>query len=216
MNKVNWLKTSYGNSPPTPDISEHPQSRTVTPGTAVAFSVVASGPSTLTYQWRKGGSAIAGATGPSLQINAPQATDIGSYDVVVYADGVPATSNPALLQVIDNFSAWSTRHGLSGPDGDDDGIDDLVEFALGLDPDAPSNPYLPELIDEAAGLIYRFTRPRNLTGLIYTLRSSPDLSDWSQTFPLHVESFTTATETLASIIPPGQVKRFLKLEVKLP
>ena len=48
-----------------PTITTQPASQTVTEGATATFSVVASGQGTLTYQWRRGGTAISGATSSS-------------------------------------------------------------------------------------------------------------------------------------------------------
>ena len=65
----------------------------------MTFSVVASG-GPLTYQWRKGGSNITGATSASFTIPSVAAGDAANYDVVVTAAGCnSATSAAASLTV---------------------------------------------------------------------------------------------------------------------
>ena len=67
-------------------------------GTAT-FSVSATG-SSLTYQWRKGGIDIAGATSTSYSINPVSVADAGTYDVTVTSVcGAPITSATATLVV---------------------------------------------------------------------------------------------------------------------
>ncbi|MFN8274462.1 MAG: GEVED domain-containing protein [Flavobacteriaceae bacterium] len=51
-------------------------------GTTATLSVVATGAG-LTYQWRKGGVDVSGATGATLTINSATVADSGSYDVVI-------------------------------------------------------------------------------------------------------------------------------------
>ncbi len=53
------------------------------PGEAVVFSVTAIGEGPLSYQWRRDGVAIEGATGSSFSLNNVQGADGGVYDVVV-------------------------------------------------------------------------------------------------------------------------------------
>ena len=67
-------------------------------GSTITFTVEATG-ATLTYQWRKGGVNIAGATGSTYTINATTVADAGSYDVVVSGLCGTVTSNPATLTV---------------------------------------------------------------------------------------------------------------------
>ncbi|MFZ0827904.1 MAG: N,N-dimethylformamidase beta subunit family domain-containing protein, partial [Verrucomicrobiia bacterium] len=82
-----------------PVISGNPSSATRCAGDAVTFSVTTTDPG-LTYQWRKGGVNIAGATGSSYTIAAVGIGDAGSYDVLVSgACGLPADASPATLTV---------------------------------------------------------------------------------------------------------------------
>ena len=82
-----------------PGISVPPQSRTVCEGAPVTFSVTATGTG-LSYQWRKGGMNINGATSSSYMIDAATMDDAGSYDVVVTGScGTPVTSSVAILIV---------------------------------------------------------------------------------------------------------------------
>lgn len=83
----------------TPFIGTQPQSVTKCVGEAAAFSVSASGAG-LTYQWRKGGSPISGATSSTYTIATLAGADAGNYDVVVSGTcSPPATSNVAVLAV---------------------------------------------------------------------------------------------------------------------
>lgn len=66
-----------------PSISQQPVSQTVNQNATVSFSVSASGTEPLTYQWRKNGENITGATLASLSIASAQLTDAGDYSVVV-------------------------------------------------------------------------------------------------------------------------------------
>ncbi len=68
-------------------------------GTSATFSVTASGTGTLTYQWRKGGGNIGGATSSSYTINSVAQGDAGSYDCVVTGSCGSATSNAIALTV---------------------------------------------------------------------------------------------------------------------
>jgi hypothetical protein len=61
--------------------------------------VVASGTATLTYQWRKDGTAISGATSSTYSISSAATSDAGSYTVVVTNSAGSATSNAATLTV---------------------------------------------------------------------------------------------------------------------
>ena len=81
-----------------PTITSQPvATQTACTGTNVTFSVTATG-SGLTYQWRKNGVNIAGATAASYTIVSVTATHAGNYNCVV-SDGTPVTSNTSVLTV---------------------------------------------------------------------------------------------------------------------
>lgn len=83
------------------DIRQQPQSQTVLVGQSASFAVGVAGASPITYQWRRNGVDIAGAT--NFTYITPPATlaDSGSlYTVRVCNDVVCLTSSPALLTVL--------------------------------------------------------------------------------------------------------------------
>jgi hypothetical protein len=82
-----------------PSITSHPSSATKVVGESVTFSVTASGTSPLSYQWRKNGTDIIGATNDSYTISSVVITDAADYDVVVSNAYGFATSNIATLTV---------------------------------------------------------------------------------------------------------------------
>lgn len=81
-----------------PTITSGPQSQTAVAFQSVQFSVAASGTS-LSYQWLFDGQPISGATGSSYSIPLVQATDAGSYSVVVGNLAGSVTSQAATLTV---------------------------------------------------------------------------------------------------------------------
>ena len=82
-----------------PSITTQPQSQTMDLGASVTFRVVAAGDAPLSFQWQKNGGNIAGATGDSFSIAGVQASDAGSYGVVVENPGGAVTSDLASLTV---------------------------------------------------------------------------------------------------------------------
>lgn len=86
-------------SPTAPSIVAHPQSQQVNAGSNVTFVVSATGMAPLSYQWRKNGANIAGATNAALTLPAVQAGDAGSYNAVVTNSAGSITSNAAGLTV---------------------------------------------------------------------------------------------------------------------
>lgn len=87
-------------APPTaPTITQQPLSLAAAVGTDVAFGVVANGTPPLSFQWRKDGTNISGATSPVFGIASAQVSNRGFYDVVVTNAYGAVTSSMANLLV---------------------------------------------------------------------------------------------------------------------
>jgi hypothetical protein len=99
------ITVTGGSTDTAPSFTTQPQSQSVTAGTSVTFSAAAGGSPTPTYQWRKDGTAITGATNASFTINAAQTSDAGTYTVVATNRVTSTTSNPATLTVAAATSA---------------------------------------------------------------------------------------------------------------
>jgi formylglycine-generating enzyme required for sulfatase activity len=82
-----------------PTITTQPSSKTATVGGSVTLSVTASGYGTLSYQWRKDGVNIVGATGSSYSIASVQSANQGNYTVLVSNANGSVTSQSAQLSV---------------------------------------------------------------------------------------------------------------------
>lgn len=67
---------------------------------SVTFTVVATSSSTLSYQWRKNGGNISGATASSYTITSVQANNAGTYSVKVTNAGGNVTSSGATLTIL--------------------------------------------------------------------------------------------------------------------
>lgn len=86
--------------PPAPTITTHPANQTVFSGQTATFSVSASGTAPLSYQWRKNGINVSGATAFNYTTPVTVVGDSGTlYSVVVTNAGGSATSNNATLTV---------------------------------------------------------------------------------------------------------------------
>ena len=96
-----------------PSITTQPQNSTVTVGSSVTFSVVATGSTPLSYQWQKGGTSVSGATSSNYTISSVQTTDAGSYAVVVSNSIGSTTSAAATLTVNSAPSITSQPQSLS-------------------------------------------------------------------------------------------------------
>lgn len=83
-----------------PAITNQPVSVTVTEGQSASFSVNASGATPMTFQWKKSGVNITGATSSTYTIPAVTATNAGSYTVTATNSFGSATSTAATLTVL--------------------------------------------------------------------------------------------------------------------
>jgi len=80
-------------------ITAQPQSQSVLSGSNVSFSVTATAATTMVYQWLFNGAPITGATNSSLALASVQATNAGSYKVVITNPTSTKTSADAVLTV---------------------------------------------------------------------------------------------------------------------
>jgi glucose/arabinose dehydrogenase len=85
-----------------PSITTHPTSRTVAPGASVTFSVRASGPPPLRYQWQRDGLNIPGATAQDYTFVAAAGDNGARFRAIVSNDNGSVLSNEALLTVTAN------------------------------------------------------------------------------------------------------------------
>ncbi|MES2508035.1 MAG: immunoglobulin domain-containing protein [Verrucomicrobiota bacterium] len=102
------------------NITQHPLSQTVNPGVSVTLTVAASTSAStpITYQWRKNGTNINGATTTSYVINPVTEGAQGNYDVVVRTTYSTVISNKAVLDVNDPVSGVTvTRTPSANPVG---------------------------------------------------------------------------------------------------
>jgi len=107
-----------------PLVAESPSDLAKTVWESAAFSVTIEGTPLLSYQWRKDGVEIPGATDSSYVIESVQVTDAGSYDAVVTNACGSATSEPATL-VVNKANATIHVNGYSGV------YDGIVHGAVG-------------------------------------------------------------------------------------
>lgn len=84
--------------PAAPEISAAPIDQLVSAGSAVTFTVTATGTAPLAYQWSKNGVIIPGAVSSAYTVNNAQLTDAARYSVVV-SNGSGAETEGAFLAI---------------------------------------------------------------------------------------------------------------------
>jgi alpha-tubulin suppressor-like RCC1 family protein len=100
-------------------IANQPANQSVFVGQTAAFNVTATGSQPISYQWRKGGNSLSGATNSSYNIVSAVAGDAGIYSVVVSNASGSVTSSNAVLTVNlpvctpapANLAAWWSAEG---------------------------------------------------------------------------------------------------------
>lgn len=126
------------------------------------------------------------------------------------------------------YSQWAALYQLapssSAADSNGNGVSNLVEYALGLDPLGSANPApLRPTVMEVEGQRYpsfTFTRPRlgaKPGDLTYLPQHSPTLANWSSTgmvTTVEPNADQTETVTVRSTTPVGQGAGFFRLEVE--
>jgi hypothetical protein len=83
-----------------PVIVIQPQNQSTAAGSDVAFCVTATGSGPMSYQWRKDGIILGGATGSCLSLTNVQIGQAGSYQVTVTSPAGSITSQSARLTVL--------------------------------------------------------------------------------------------------------------------
>ena len=144
----------------------------------------------------------------------------GTQTITVRARASGCLNAAATIDVTDNeptpgYLAWAAANGIPGQppdaDSDHDGLDNLLEYALGLTPAIPNPP--PAALD---GLVLRFTKgpAAAFSGdVTWTIETSPTLNppSWSPVTPT-VDNPTTISFTL----PLGHPTLFARLKVSQP
>ena len=109
-----------------------------------------------------------------------------------------------------------------------DGVGNLVKYALGMNPNAPSVAGLPATTVTGGHLVMKFTRNTSATDVSLLVQASNDLSAWTTIATLASGSTTwttqgsTVTDTSGqvtvtdAVTVPGPGKRFLRLTVTQP
>lgn len=177
-----------------PAIATQPADATATIGGSATFSVIATGSSPLSYQWRKSGEALPGETASTLTLSPVQAASAGTYDVVVTSAAGSITSRAVRLTVTTATSAPAV---LAQPQPVATAAGGSVTFAVSF-PSSTSTTYSWQRL--AAGAT-TWTTLANSTG--YAGVKTPALTVRGATLAMNGDQFrcviTTASGSVVSV-----------------
>lgn len=91
-----------------PSITSQPMSQTITAGQMATFSVSASGNGVLSYQWKKNGTAISGATSVSYTTPVETISDNLAQFIVVVSNSVGSVTSTAAVLTVNAAASVST------------------------------------------------------------------------------------------------------------
>ncbi len=205
-----------------PTITAQPEGLTIDNGATASLSVAATG-SGLTYQWYAGASGtttspVAGAT--SATFTTPALTSTASYWVRVSNTGGDADSTAAFVSVRTPYETWAGAAGFLPDeqtlDPDGDGLSNLMEFALGGNPNSASASPLPTLDVPAADTL-GFTFHRATGNVSYIVESSTTLAanSWTAEYTLgkNTDPVSIGQDVTVEVPLSGAPKKFLRLRV---
>ncbi len=96
-------------------ITAQPQSRTVYEGSTVNFSATVVSAKPLSFQWQRGTSDIPGANSATLTLPQVDASDVGTYRVIVSDGTTTLTSDPATLATKPSGTGFRRAVEIQGP-----------------------------------------------------------------------------------------------------
>ena len=160
--------------------------------------------------------------------------DHGHSELLVWFHGTYSTytsfSTKVLARIgspLVSYQEWSEERGLPGTtplDSDQDGLDDLLEYALGGDPEDPASRPLPVWDDDG----FNFPWPEDRSGIEWLVEESDSLANWStvavfrtgdlprEASPGFETDFTAGPDRRARVVPtagPAPQRRFLRVRI---
>lgn len=242
--QIGWNNSLFLNEPV---LSNQPLSQNVKSNTALTLSAPASSrknnihsgsaTTSMTWLWFKDNEYIQSTTIPTLTIQSAKDTDSGLYQVLVSDAFYPANitiSDYAQVTVLPaqtaslletwratNFpsSTAITGAGANNADADNDGLANLLEYALGTNATIANTTPVTVGVDVSGVLKISFPHIADAS-LVYNVKGTNDLSVGFGTTPVgSFTGFTTVgiTNYLDAGFPlSSNTKRFLRLEVSAP
>lgn len=184
-----------------PTITTQPVGQSVTAGSDVAFSVVASGNAFLSYQWYLNGVAVSGGASATLTLRSVTTAQAGTYTVVVSNSLGSATSDPASLNVVPaGMTATHAQVGSGYVPGSTVTITNTLSYT-GTAETLAWQVLLPSgwSFTSGAGSQGDIAPLAGDTGVLSWAWSTPPASPVTFTYTLHVPSTFTGTASFASL-----------------
>lgn len=210
-----------------------PPNQVITAGTGTTLSITAI--NATSYQWRRNGQPIGGASGTTYSISSATINDDGVYDCIATGPGGSNTSAASSVTILYTYALWAAEKGLTGPnsgpteDKDNDGLSNLAEFFANSDPLVSDNA-AQRLANQVQGglelsggqpayltLDFRLNRRASLNG--YTGEMNTLLPGaWGAVAPssadlLNVEANGDQHWHFRYAVPPGATQRFLRMNI---
>jgi len=158
----------------------------------------------------------------------------GTSSITIVALNAIGTGTATLTLVVQNpYDVWRNTYfstlelgtpSISGDTADpnQNGIPNLMEYALGQDPRASGVTSLPVTVSGSNYLTLTYTRPNSTTDITYTVEVSGNLTGWNSgssytlASPPTDNGDGTSTVTVRDLTPKGGNKRFIRLKVIRP
>lgn len=215
--------------PQAPALKSGPANLTVAEGTEVTLSVSVEANPAATFQWRKNGVDLPFEVASALAFTATAADDGALYSCVMTNPSGSVETTGALLTIasdpqsyaawIDGFYPGSADPLVIGQEGDPerDGISNLLEYLLGLEPDHPDAGTGPSLFTDGGELKVSYPVSAKADGVFHWLEWSSDLENWHSDMGIPLVPGTRQPDyRMLEGTLPAEGRQFIRIQVELP
>jgi hypothetical protein len=146
----------------------------------------------MTFQWQKDGKNISKQTTNKLSLRGTKASDSGTYSIIATNAAGSLTLSTTLTVAAASTTAKSAENPVelneeslfsAIEDADNDGLPNLLEYALGSDPGSNESTYSPivDTVKDGNGeayLSFSYTENKSVRNVTYIVEHSHDLKTW--------------------------------------